>query len=399
MQHRKILVLLLLLQIGNIHTQGSDGGSCRLSTESPSPEVIPWDTKSIKVSWNKVFDNCLKKDTKGLKVIVDTQQNAAVDNNQYDVEFENGDAILPRPPCIEHNVYLILELNDQERRPLKSSKTEYNKPSSATHKSKDLYSGWLETKVVQNICLKQGTDKIVTIPNPPEALKECIKTQGDEVLEIQKVNIGNDVKVKISVDKPWGAAGQTTIHSVVKNIQACTVCEINNTFGPSAKAHNSSHLNVSWENAFQGCRSFEIESVIVKVGEDEVQTEFDKRSILVSKDVCLNHTINVQLKFKNPERQPLNTETVTYLSIEIDHCKENGEGVQLAVWITVAILGLASAGGAGAGVALFLRRRSKKEEEIQDEDENPVYGLYSSDGIYTATEMTDNNETYGVGDI
>ena len=46
-----------------------------------------------------------------------------------------------------------------------------------------------------------------------------------------------------------------------------------------------------------------------------------------------------------------------------------------------------------------MRRRSKKEEEIQDEDENPVYGLYSSDGIYTATEMTDNNEMYGVGDI
>ena len=98
------------------------------------------------------------------------------------------------------------------------------------------------------------------------------------------------------------------------------MCEINNTFGPSASAYNSSHLNVSWENAFQGCKSFEVESVIVKVGEEEVKTKFDKDSVLVSKDVCLNHTISVQLNFKNSERQPLKTGTIVYHPKERDPC-------------------------------------------------------------------------------
>ena len=48
-----------------------------------------------------------------------------------------------------------------------------------------------------------------------------------------------------------------------------------------------------------------------------------------------------------------------------------------------------------SGIILFLKKRSRRgEETFQDQDDNPVYGIYASDGMDT-TEATDNNEVYG----
>ena len=48
-----------------------------------------------------------------------------------------------------------------------------------------------------------------------------------------------------------------------------------------------------------------------------------------------------------------------------------------------------------SGIILFLKKRSRRgEETFQDQDDNPVYGIYASDGMDTA-EATDNNEVYG----
>merc|ERR1712126_167214 len=110
------------------------------------------------------------------------------------------------------------------------------------------------------------------------ALSGCKITTGDQSLEKDNVPVGADIDVKIEVENPLGRAGVVTVTPKVKNIQNCTVCEMTNKFGLSARAQNSSHLNISWEDAFQGCRSFEVKNVIVKVGEDEVQTKFDKGS-------------------------------------------------------------------------------------------------------------------------
>ena len=49
------------------------------------------------------------------------------------------------------------------------------------------------------------------------------------------------------------------------------------------------------------------------------------------------------------------------------------------------------------GLILFLKKRSTKgEETFEDQDDNPVYGIYASDGMDT-TEATDTNEVYGGG--
>ena len=121
--------LALILLLGQEGVEGSDVGSCRLSSEFLAPEVIPWDTKSIKVSWDKVFVNCLKKEVKRLAVKVETTMYAQTELNEYKVTFEVDEGIVPRPPCIEHSIELVLEFKDKERRPLRSSRTGYNKPA------------------------------------------------------------------------------------------------------------------------------------------------------------------------------------------------------------------------------------------------------------------------------
>ena len=50
-----------------------------------------------------------------------------------------------------------------------------------------------------------------------------------------------------------------------------------------------------------------------------------------------------------------------------------------------------------SGIILFLKKRSRRgEEAFEDQDDNPVYGIYASNGMDTS-EATDNNELYGGG--
>ena len=255
---RKTGFLALILLLGKGRAEESDSGSCRLSSEFPSPEVFPWDTKSIKVSWDKVFVNCQKKEVKSLQLKVETAMGGVTDTITNDAIFEDNEIILDRRPCITHTVHIKLDFKDEGKLPLEST-TSYNKNSGRMYTSKDLYSGRLDTEVVQNVCLKQSSGPpIVTIPDPPEALSGCQITNGDQVLELDTVPIGATIEVKIRVENPFGRAGTVPVISKVKNIQNCTVCEVKDKFGLLARAHNSSHLHVSWEDAFQGCKSFEV---------------------------------------------------------------------------------------------------------------------------------------------
>ena len=86
MQLKNTAFLALILLLGQDGVEGSDDGSCRLSKEFLAPEVIPWDTNSIKVSWDKVFVTCLREEVKGLKVMVETTMNADTENNDTPVK-------------------------------------------------------------------------------------------------------------------------------------------------------------------------------------------------------------------------------------------------------------------------------------------------------------------------
>ena len=105
--YTELLVLILFFRARTINAQES-GAGCRLSTEFPKPEVTPWDTSSIKVSWDKVFVNCQREDIKDLQVKWETQYNADFGRFEKSVKFENKTSVLEARPCLRHTVHLVL---------------------------------------------------------------------------------------------------------------------------------------------------------------------------------------------------------------------------------------------------------------------------------------------------
>ena len=83
---------------------------------------------SLKVSWDKVFVNCQKKDVKGLQVRVDTEMNDVTETIRKDALLEENEIILDRRPCTRHTVSLKLVFNHEHILPLEST-TDYNKNS------------------------------------------------------------------------------------------------------------------------------------------------------------------------------------------------------------------------------------------------------------------------------
>ena len=92
------LGLIIFLQTIEARKDTRDNTSCGLSSESPSPEVIPWSSKAIKVSWDKVFISCEKQDIKNLEVKVETQMNSVIEYHAKNVEIPENEVILDRSP-------------------------------------------------------------------------------------------------------------------------------------------------------------------------------------------------------------------------------------------------------------------------------------------------------------
>ena len=223
-----------------------------------------------------------------------------------------AETFIEKSPCLEHTVYLRVQLAGSVLfSVLFSDKTIYNKPSKSDYRFEDLYSGLMESEIVDNICRKK--DNKISIPYPPEAIEECIKTRGDEV-------VGGDDIVKLVIQDPKGRRGRMPISSQIKNIPPCTVCKMSQTARPFVKSHNSSHLFVSWESMFKGCK-FEVEDMEVVVDELRISRKItENRTLLVSRNPCVNHIIHIELHFRDPEKGALKSETTTYSAKETEHC-------------------------------------------------------------------------------
>ena len=269
------LGLILFLQTIEARRDTRNNTSCRLSSESPSPEVTPWSSKAIKVSWDKVFISCEKQDIKNLEVKVETQINSVIEYRAKVVEIQENEVILDRSPCMKHKVYLVLNFTKKEKESLKSNATEYNKPLTGQsgkpwygYAGPDLYAGLLTSEVVRHICLSRDLLS-VTIPFIPDSLKDCMETKMGDIQSLHTGGnenpVGSNVKVHITVKDPRGEKPHVLIEPVVKSIQACTECKMSNTFLLEANAHNSSHIIVSWADVFQGCKHYEVRDVTIIV--------------------------------------------------------------------------------------------------------------------------------------
>ena len=299
-----------------------------------------------------------------------------------------------------NTVNLALSFIDEKKKPVESNKTEYNKPT-ALYESTDLYSGWLDTEVVQNICLNKNNNT-VTIPDLPEGLKSCINTNGNQILS-ENVEVGDNVKVGITVRNPRGKPETIQVQPIVRQIQACTVCKINKSVETLAEAHNTSHLNVSWGNLFKGCKSFEVKDLKIVVDNQTTTGKFAAKSALIPTSPCSNHSIHVELSFRNIKKVPLKSKTVIYPGKGKDYCigeekesrtgpEASGPGLGLMIGLPAAVrLTLCCV----AVLLLVWRKKlkAKEEEQFDEEDENPVYGIYAGDDEADDTaEVTKSND-------
>ena len=135
--------------------------------------------------------------------------------------------------------------------------------------------------------------------------------------------------------------------------------------------------------------------------------EFVVKNRLISESPCSNHSISIELNFKSTEKGPLTSATIFFQAEKKEFCKgekphlksDNEEetttlNLNIALGTSIPLILLSCA----SGIILFLKRRSRRgEETFEDQDDNPVYGIYASDGMDTA-EATDTNEVYGGGE-
>ena len=319
--------LILLLQTIEARRDPRNNTSCRLSSESPSPEVTPWSSKAIKVSWDKVFISCEKQDIKNLEVKVETQMNSVIEYRAKVVEIQENEVILDRSPCIKHKVYLVLNFTKNKKESLKSNATEYNKPLTGQsgkpwygYAGPDLYTGLLTTEVVRHICLNKDLLS-VTIPFIPDSLKDCMGTKMGDIQSLHtggnKNPVGSDVKVSFMVKDPRGEKPHVLVESEVINIQACIECEMNNTSLPKAKAHNSSHIIVSWADVYQGCKHYEVRDVTIMVDGQRKKYGFMVKNRMISESACSNHSITIELNFKSTEKELLTSAMIQRWNLSV----------------------------------------------------------------------------------
>ena len=266
--------------------------------------------------------------------------NAATEIYSNVVESQANEVILDISPCLKHRVYLVMSFTQSEKMPLESSAIEYNKPlgQNSIYAGSELYSGLLATEVVEHICLnKDGLT--VTMPHVPEAIKDCVQTKiGTHSLNRgdNEVKVGANVKFPILLRDPMGRAPGILLQPTIRNIQACTECKIKNNVPPKAKAYNSSQINVSWTNVFQGCKYYEIRDVTIIVDGQEILSKFDVNKDLIHQSPCLNHSIRVEINFKNADKKPLKSATIFYNAKKNEFCREaesEASGIDLNVGV------------------------------------------------------------------
>ena len=129
--------------------------------------------------------------------------------------------------------------------------------------------------------------------------------------------VGSNVKVHIMVKDPRGEKPHVLVESEVINIQACIECEMNNTSLPKAKAHNSSHIIVSWADVYQGCKHYEVRDVTIMVDGQRKKYGFMVKNRMISESPCSNHSITIELNFKSTEKELLTSAMIQRWNLSV----------------------------------------------------------------------------------
>ena len=144
------------------------------------PKVTVANSTHLRVSWHRLFSGCYNSDVQKMTAVSSHMAHqGGVSAAARELDFEEREGFLPLNPCLEYKIYLKLMSHDgHSYRTSKSVKyNDVSRPNIAS-----LYGGLLpDENYMGSVCLKKKG--VITFPDPPEALSECILTRGDQAAE------------------------------------------------------------------------------------------------------------------------------------------------------------------------------------------------------------------------
>ena len=183
------------------------------------PKVTVANSTHLRVSWHGLFSGCNKSEI--LKMGAVSSHTTLLGETSikihWGLDFDEKEGYLALNPCLEHEVYLELASHNEHIYRM-SKMVMYNDVSRPNIAS--LYGGLLpDENYMGSVCLKQKG--VITFPDPPEALSECILTRGDQVTDEEFTDTGHTHFVWMKILHPTNEA-ELEITAPVKRIIDCT---------------------------------------------------------------------------------------------------------------------------------------------------------------------------------
>ena len=190
------------------------------------PKVTVANSTHLRVSWHDLFTGCYIQDINYMVAVVEHTTQHTDTEKTITVDFEDKEGSLQLDPCLQYKIFLRL-FSHNENSYKTSEVVKYN--DNATLNVASLYGGLLEDEqFMQDVCLKE--EGVITIPDPPEGVSECILTKGDqENKEFTAPGQTHFISLKIhnpTNDEPL------TITAKVNGIEKCAATMTPNTTIP-----------------------------------------------------------------------------------------------------------------------------------------------------------------------
>ena len=197
----------------------------------------------LRVSWHGLFTGCSKSDVEILIMLVVAEHSTDLSDPSKIItaDFEAKEALVELNPCLGYKIYIrIFSNGGSEGRSFRDSKIiEYNDMS---EQNITLFYGGMLKEFTNKICLKE--EGVIMIPDPPEALSECILTKGDQAND-EFTTPGQSYHIPLNILNPTNKE-PLTITTEVNRIEACapepTTRILSNITSPTSPSNSAPML-------------------------------------------------------------------------------------------------------------------------------------------------------------
>ena len=181
------------------------------------PKVTVANSTHLHVSWHGLFTGCSSDDVSSMMAVAEHQVQNTDSQKITIVDFEEKEGLLPLNPCLEYKIYLRIHGHAGDHIYRDSKIVKYNDVSKPNLAS--LYGGLLvDEKFMQDVCLKE--EGVITIPDPPEGVSDCILTKGDQEYD-EFTAPGQSHMFPLRIKNPTNEAPILTITAMVSGIETC----------------------------------------------------------------------------------------------------------------------------------------------------------------------------------